>query len=92
MYQATQAPYHVMLQRWPQASGASCTGNPQCQTFYGLNGHLKLEYVNAPAQASFNISLIVTEKNCWVEQESGPPVTSGCAVIGGNFYGCFKVN
>ena len=90
-YFATTPPYHMLLQRWPVGSGASCNGNAACETYYGLNGIFTFVTVKAPTAGSFNISQIVRQPSCWEEQPSGPPKLT-CAPVGGNVYGCFKVN
>lgn len=93
VYFATTLPYHLRLELWPKGAGATCAAaGATCDTYYALNGVLKIVTVTAPTAGTFQVSSVVYQKGCWKEQPSGPPDVSGCSIVGGTIYGCFKVD
>jgi len=93
VYFATTLPYHLRLELWPKGAGASCAAAAStCDTYYVLNGVLKIVTVTAPTAGTFQVSSVVYQQGCWKEQPSGPPDVSGCSIVGGSVYGGFKVD
>jgi len=91
-YDASRPPFHMLLQLWPASSGSACQGNSACETYYGLNGTWLIATTTAPTAGTYNLSAITQEEGCWKDKPSGPPDWTGCLLVGGNIYGCFKVN
>jgi hypothetical protein len=92
VYFVTAAPYHLRLELWPKGSGATCASSSKCDTYYAVNGVLKIVTTTAPTAGTFQVSSVVYQKDCWKDQPSGPPDVSKCSIVGGTLYGCFKVD
>ncbi len=91
-YFVTAAPYHLRLELWPKGSASCAAAGAGCETFYVLNGVLKVVTTTAPTAGTFQVSSVTTQSGCWKDQPSGPPDISKCSIVGGTIYGCFKVD
>ena len=91
-YDASRPPFHMLLQLWPASSGSACQGNSACEIYYGVNGTWKIATTTAPTAGTYILSAITQQEGCWKDKPSGPPDISGCPIVGGTIYGCFKVN